>query len=180
MVEKELLGNIITNHRVHTNKGIPKELRVPKTTAKSTAKTTVKAPAKNRKRKKRNDSDIENNDEDYSGNFSVSTSKEERIEDINPLPGFIDPITLMEVEKPAISPYGHVMGYDCWVRCLGVKNLCPMTKKTLTKRDLVVLTIDNIEEYRFIITNQGTYRKFSVNVNIDFKYIFHLLGLCAA
>jgi hypothetical protein len=29
----------------------------------------------------------------------------------NPLPGFIDPITLDEVVKPAISKYGHVMGY---------------------------------------------------------------------
>ena len=28
----------------------------------------------------------------------------------NPLPGFIDPITLEEVIKPAISKYGHVMG----------------------------------------------------------------------
>lgn len=28
----------------------------------------------------------------------------------NPLPGFIDPITLEEVVKPAISKYGHVMG----------------------------------------------------------------------
>jgi hypothetical protein len=29
---------------------------------------------------------------------------------INPLPGYIDPITLEEVVKPAISPHGHVMG----------------------------------------------------------------------
>lgn len=28
----------------------------------------------------------------------------------NPLPGFLDPITLDEVVKPAISTYGHVMG----------------------------------------------------------------------
>jgi hypothetical protein len=27
----------------------------------------------------------------------------------NPLPGFIDSITLCEVEKPAISPFGHVL-----------------------------------------------------------------------
>ncbi|CAJ0751894.1 11142_t:CDS:2, partial [Entrophospora sp. SA101] len=31
-------------------------------------------------------------------------------DDENPLPGFIDPITLEEVNRPAISPYGHVMG----------------------------------------------------------------------
>ncbi|KAI7849564.1 hypothetical protein BDC45DRAFT_520284 [Circinella umbellata] len=75
----------------------------------------------------------------------------------NPLPGFIDPITLEEVLKPAISKYGHVMGYDSWVRCLtsweGKRNICPLTKKPLTKRDLVVLDFDNIEEYRSRIVN---------------------------
>ncbi|KAI9033857.1 hypothetical protein CLU79DRAFT_725861 [Phycomyces nitens] len=60
--------------------------------------------------------------------------------DEHPLPGFIDPITLEEVVKPALSKYGHVMGYDSWVRCLtsweGKRNTCPLTKKPLTKRDL--------------------------------------------
>ncbi|KAI8144803.1 hypothetical protein BJV82DRAFT_667355 [Fennellomyces sp. T-0311] len=75
----------------------------------------------------------------------------------NPLPGFIDPITLEEVVKPAISKYGHVMGYDSWVRSLtsweGKRNICPLTKKPLTKRDLVILDFDNIEEYRSRIVN---------------------------
>ncbi|KAI9298416.1 hypothetical protein K502DRAFT_286516 [Neoconidiobolus thromboides FSU 785] len=69
----------------------------------------------------------------------------------NPLPGFIDPITLDQVVQPAISPYGHVMGYANWVQCLtseGSKNTCPLTKQHLTKRDLVILTLDNIHEYR--------------------------------
>lgn len=39
-------------------------------------------------------------------------SEEDKIRADNPLPGFIDPITLEEVIKPAISPYGHVMGYS--------------------------------------------------------------------
>ncbi|KAI8057224.1 hypothetical protein BDF22DRAFT_670182 [Syncephalis plumigaleata] len=70
---------------------------------------------------------------------------------VNPLPGYIDPITLEEVVKPAISPHGHVMGYDNWVRCLTrsePRNTCPITKQPLSKRDLVVLTMDNIDEYR--------------------------------
>ncbi|OBZ81354.1 hypothetical protein A0J61_10597, partial [Choanephora cucurbitarum] len=74
-----------------------------------------------------------------------------------PLPGFIDPITLEQIIKPAISKYGHVMGYDSWIRCLnnweGQRNICPLTKKPLTKRDLVVLTFENIEEYRNQIVN---------------------------
>lgn len=35
---------------------------------------------------------------------------EEESDPTNPLPGFVDPITLEEVVKPAISTYGHVMG----------------------------------------------------------------------
>ncbi|KAJ3223869.1 hypothetical protein HK099_000589 [Clydaea vesicula] len=76
---------------------------------------------------------------------------------LNPLPGFIDPITLDEVIKPAISPFGHVMSYESWTRCLSDpdrKNICPLTKKSLTKRELVVLTHENIEEYRDKIVNK--------------------------
>ncbi|KAJ1664603.1 hypothetical protein IW140_003995 [Coemansia sp. RSA 1813] len=77
----------------------------------------------------------------------------------NPLPELIDPITLEPVAKPAISPYGHVMDYNSWVRCLmfppegSQRNVCPLTKKPLSKRDLVVLTYDNIEQYRGKIVN---------------------------
>ncbi|OLY82904.1 hypothetical protein AYI68_g2970 [Smittium mucronatum] len=77
----------------------------------------------------------------------------------NPLPDFIDPITLEKVTKPAISPYGHVMDYDSWIRCLmfppdgSQKNICPLTKNPLTKRELVILTHDNINDYRFKIVN---------------------------
>lgn len=75
----------------------------------------------------------------------------------NPLPDLIDPITLEPVERPAISPYGHVMGYDSWLKCLigdvPCKNKCPLTKKPLSKRDLVILTNENIESYRSKIVN---------------------------
>ena len=32
-------------------------------------------------------------------------------EEVDVLPDYIDPMTMMPVVKPAISPYGHVMGY---------------------------------------------------------------------
>ncbi|GAN08422.1 conserved hypothetical protein [Mucor ambiguus] len=73
------------------------------------------------------------------------------------LPGFIDPITLDQVEKPAISKYGHIMGYDTWIRCLSnwqggsTKNVCPITKQRLTKRDLVLLTSENLHLYKYEI-----------------------------
>ncbi|KAI9477805.1 MAG: hypothetical protein EXX96DRAFT_568280 [Benjaminiella poitrasii] len=95
-----------------------------------------------------NDDTNNNNEEEED---EIEESEDERDPE-NPLPGFVDPITLDEVVKPAISIYGHVMGYDSWVRCLtnweGKKNICPLTKKPLTKRDLVILTHENIEEYR--------------------------------
>ncbi|CAO3638504.1 unnamed protein product [Cunninghamella echinulata] len=101
-----------------------------------------------------NDNDDDGDDQDY----TTSAAIPEMDYNQNPLPGFIDPITLDEVEKPAISKYGHVMGYDSWVRCLtnweGKKNICPLTKNPLTKRDLVILTFENIDEYRDKILNQ--------------------------
>ncbi|KAJ3066873.1 hypothetical protein HDU99_003706, partial [Rhizoclosmatium hyalinum] len=69
------------------------------------------------------------------------------LDENNPLPGMIDPITLENIVRPAISPYGHVVGYDTWVSCLG-NRMCPFTKKPLSRRELVMLTWDNIEEYR--------------------------------
>lgn len=32
----------------------------------------------------------------------------------NPLPNFIDPITMSTVVRPAISPYGYVAGLATW------------------------------------------------------------------
>ena len=49
---------------------------------------------------------------------------------------YIDPMTMMPVQTPAISPYGHVMGYDSWVKVLNrnPKNTCPFTKKVGLER----------------------------------------------
>jgi len=90
-------------------------------------------------------------DEDYKPRFSVQdeeTVENKRYE--NPLPGYMDPITLEEVVQPAISPYGHVMGYQTWLNCLlqEPKNTCPITKRPLHKRELVILTFENIDQYR--------------------------------
>ena len=45
--------------------------------------------------------------------------------------GFIDAFTMQEVVKPTISPYGHVLGYDTWMKVLNrdPKNTCPFTKQ---------------------------------------------------
>jgi len=36
------------------------------------------------------------------------------VDETNPLPKLIDPITLEPVVTPAISPFGHVMGLATW------------------------------------------------------------------
>ena len=46
----------------------------------------------------------------------------------NPLPGFIDPITLEPVVNPAISPYGHVMGLATW-RAVLAEQVCARAKQ---------------------------------------------------
>ncbi|KAJ2876363.1 hypothetical protein H4R27_006347 [Coemansia aciculifera] len=95
----------------------------------------------------------------YEDSDPESDASEADVDPSNPLPDLIDPITLEPVSKPAISPFGHVMGYNSWVRCLmfppegSQRNICPLTKKPMSKRDLVILTFDNIEQYRDKIVN---------------------------
>jgi hypothetical protein len=73
----------------------------------------------------------------------------------NPIPDFIDPITMAPVVCPALSPFGHVLGYDTWCKVLREepKNTCPFTKKPLTRRDLIKLTTENFEELKSKLLN---------------------------
>eukprot|EP00164_Ancoracysta_twista_P029260 GFYU01058925.1.p1 GENE.GFYU01058925.1~~GFYU01058925.1.p1 ORF type:complete len:335 (+),score=87.96 GFYU01058925.1:104-1006(+) len=79
------------------------------------------------------------------------------------LPGVMDVMTQDLAVNPAISPYGHVLGYWTWCRVLNgthadqddsedefmrMRNTCPFTKLPLTRRQLCKLTEDNINEYR--------------------------------
>ncbi|KAG2488719.1 hypothetical protein HYH03_012719 [Edaphochlamys debaryana] len=77
----------------------------------------------------------------------MATMLEESARD-NPLPGFLDPITLEPVSNPAISPFGHVMGFATWKAVLAEHGRCPFTKQQLKAEQLTVLTKNNIERYR--------------------------------
>jgi len=95
----------------------------------SSGSTSTTVRHNTRKRKSKYTYDDSDSDDDYlypqdndnSGTYhSWGTTKrtrakyeaqQQQLQDENPLPGFTDPITLEEVVKPAISPYGHVMGY---------------------------------------------------------------------
>lgn len=94
-------------------------------------------------------SDDEENDDKNSVDSRTSNGINAN-ENINLLPDMIDPVTCTAMVQPAISPYGHVMDYQSWLKVLmkEPKNICPFTKKKLTHRMLVKLTIDNIEDYR--------------------------------
>ncbi|CAL8465948.1 g5484 [Coccomyxa elongata] len=66
----------------------------------------------------------------------------------NPLPGFIDPITLEPVVTPAISAHGHVMGLATWKAVLAESGMCPFTKTPMRWEACTVLTHSNIERYK--------------------------------
>lgn len=72
----------------------------------------------------------------------------------NPLPGFMDPITCDEIERPALALHGIVLGYSTWMRCMPQgTGVCPLTKRPVTRRELILLSKENIEEYRSRIVN---------------------------
>ena len=64
------------------------------------------------------------------------------------LPGVIDPITLLQVESPCISAYGHVTGRATWAAVLGERGKCPFTKQPLNPGQLTLLTHSNIDRFR--------------------------------
>ncbi len=118
-----------------------------------------RARRQQRKKKDKEDEDgdgedpMDDDDEEYRPTAKRPVEDEDSDEESgpdpnNPLPGFVDPITLTEVVKPAISPYGHVMSYSTWSRCLTQQPICPITKNPLKKRELVLLTWDNIEDFK--------------------------------
>jgi hypothetical protein len=73
----------------------------------------------------------------------------------NPMPDAVDFITGDVMRVPTISPFGHVLDYQTWLELLKTNRVYPFTRRRLTKRQLVVLTADNIEKYRSEIVPLG-------------------------
>ena len=71
-----------------------------------------------------------------------------KVDSDNPLPDFMDPITLEPVIRPAISPFGHVMGAATWKAVLAEQGVCPFTKKPLRWEQCRILTKANIDAYK--------------------------------
>merc|ERR1712113_923837 len=85
------------------------------------------------KKKKRKRGNNDDSDEDWDAGSKAKRRRRNNSnneEDDNPMPDFTDIMTGVGVVKPAISPYGHVLGYDTWTKILRTskhKNMCPFT-----------------------------------------------------
>lgn len=99
-------------------------------------------PRPTRRRSKRRGND---GDDDYDPG-SISLGGVDYNAD-NPIPDYMDACTFEPVRRPAISPYGHVLGMDTWTRILK-NNTCPMTNQKLTRRMLTKLTKKNYDGYK--------------------------------
>ena len=66
----------------------------------------------------------------------------------NPLPGSMDPITLEPMVRPAMSPFGHVMGLATWSAVIAEQGKCPFTQQPLRREQIILLTHANIERHR--------------------------------
>lgn len=136
--------------------------------ASSSAAASGDAKTKKKTMKKRK-RDVDGGDEDYKPSSTWARERADREAvaaqknrmDSNPLPGFLDVITNNELIEPAISPYGHVLSYSTWLKCLSAepKNTCPFTKKLIKKRDLIILTWENVDRYRDKIDRSGQQRE---------------------
>jgi len=99
----------------------------------------------------------EDDDADLDVYFAALAAVPAKTESDIVFPRFIDPFTKCEITTPAISPYGHVCEYDTWTKVLrtpGVIDTCPFTRKHVTRRQLVKLTKENIDEFEDKIINQ--------------------------
>jgi len=111
-------------------------------------------PASKRRRRTNKKRRGGNDDDDF--HCSLSSTVQPKDDDENPMSDFIDIMTGTAVVRPAISPYGHVLGYETWTMLLRTskhKDLCPFTMQRLTRRSLVKLTKENYADYKHKIKN---------------------------
>eukprot|EP01083_Nonionella_stella_P111441 326835_1 len=109
-----------------------------------------------KKRRRRNKKSAWNDDDDDAFHCKVNVQDGGAQNDECAMPHFVDIMTGVNVIRPAISPYGHVLGYDTWCKILRTskhKNMCPFTLQKMSRRSLVKITKANYDEYKDKITN---------------------------
>lgn len=72
---------------------------------------------------------------------------------MNPIPNTLDSITDEVMKVPAMSEDGYVLDYNTWSELLSKKPINPFTGLTVQRRDLIILTTDNFDEYKSKIIN---------------------------
>jgi len=82
-----------------------------------------------------------------------SESKYDQMAKQSPLLGMIDSITQEEIKVPALSPSGYVLDYNTWINIMKTSKLDPFTQTPINKRQLIILTKENIDENRDKIKN---------------------------
>lgn len=81
-------------------------------------------------------------------------SKVDKMSMLNPIPGFIDPITCNPMTVPALSPDGYVLDYSTWTKLIKEKKGNPYTQlQIISKRSLTILTFENFSQYKSSIVN---------------------------
>ena len=65
----------------------------------------------------------------------------------------IDDITNELIQVPTLAPDGYVLDYNTWIKVLSTKNESPFTRMPVHKRELIILTVDNFDEYKEKIIN---------------------------
>ena len=80
-------------------------------------------------------------------------SKYDQLSKENPLNNVIDSITLEIIKVPALAPSGNVLDYNTWINILKDSKVDPFTQKPFTKRQLIILTKENFNEYKNQIKN---------------------------
>jgi hypothetical protein len=83
----------------------------------------------------------------------AALSRYERWAMQNPIPGAVDFLTKEPIRVPAISPDGYILDYKTWIWSLSQRPVDPFTQNHLTKRQLVVLTTENYDQYGDKILN---------------------------
>ena len=80
--------------------------------------------------------------------------KYHELESVNPLPGYLDQLTLKPMRLATLSPDGYVLDYDTWIKLLKEQKVNPFTQnKIKTQRELIILTQDNFNQYKDMIVN---------------------------
>lgn len=54
---------------------------------------------------------------------------------------------------PALSPDGYLLDYNTWLKFITKNAKDPFTQNHINKRQLIILTKENIDEYRDKIKN---------------------------